>query len=300
MQQKRKSAPLQKYTVSDTTMFTSRSKMIGMMMTLVVILISYPVGANPTTSSDGSSNSPEHVYVYQLGDTILLTGTVSLHHPGEPTQKSRVKVEQRFLASQKKYANKPLLTLRTATTYLDSGEQKISEQDIWQEPDGSLFELTDTYGNELVIGKAYDKGLMFMPAPHGGLDEYQINFYSLYGGPTSGPVTQGRRAITITPVKTITTPNGEYQAYQVNHQESYKYLFTFAGNKRRSYVDIERIMWVSPSQGLIKKIEVRRNYSHSGALKYETRWELDTYKMKLLAQPDLLKIRLIGEVQMSI
>jgi hypothetical protein len=212
---------------------------------------------------------------YQSGDVISFTGNVTVSNRGEPTRVSGVTVRLEFLPGLEEYEDKQVLTLRSTTTFLETGEQQVVRQSIWQETNGALYELTDTYGNAYVVGSASDQGLLSVPVPLVPFDESTIDFYTLYGGPVSGPVTEGQRIIDVAAMATITTPMGEYPAYPVSHTESYEYFFTYIDNKSGATVRIARDLWVSPAKGLIRKIEVRRDYSRSGVLESETRWELD-------------------------
>ena len=215
---------------------------------------------------------------YRSGDIVVFSGAVSVSVSGEPTRTSTVRVRQEFFPGKIDYLDKLVLNLRTTTTYLETGEQEVTEQSIWQETNGALFELTDEYGNEYVTGDASDKGVVAIPVPLIAFDDFVVNFYTMYGGNISGPVTEGSRRITVAPMKTITTPMGEYQAYPLTQDELYEYFFTFVDNKSGSTVVIDRNLWVSPAKGLIKKIEVRSDYARSGALQSETRWELDAMR----------------------
>ncbi|WJG10684.1 hypothetical protein [Aliiglaciecola sp. LCG003] len=275
MQQKRSTSPSIRHVLSVIFFSWKNYKVSNVFVTLFMWLVAFSIEASENIPLKESFPADEITHLYQIGDTIVFKGTVSLTKVGAPTNIMTIQVKQELLPSRIVYLDKSIMTLRTTTTFLDSGEQQVSQQDIWQEPTGALFELTDPDGKEIVIGSAFDKGLMALPEYSAAITEYQIKFYSIYGGPNSRPVTQGSRTITVAPQKTIFTPNGETLARKINHQETYEYLFTFADNKRSSYMVTERNMWISPSKGLIKKVEVVRNYSHSGVLQSTARWELE-------------------------
>lgn len=215
---------------------------------------------------------------YKVGDVISFTGTVAVSNQAEPPRTSRVIVRQEYLPGTVSYQGKQVLTLRTITAYLETGEQQVSLQSVWQETNGALYELTDTYGNTYVVGTASEQGLLGVPVPLIPYDDVVINFYTMFGGSVTGPVTEGQRDIGVSALSTVTTPMGEYRAYPVSHTESYQYFFTYVDNKSGASIRIERDMWISPAKGLVKKIEIRRDYSRSGSLESETRLELHAIK----------------------
>jgi hypothetical protein len=190
-----------------------------------------------------------------------------------------VTVRQDYLPSTRTYLDKNVVTLRTTVTFIDTGEKQVSEQYIWQENNGALFELTDEYLNEYVTADAFDKGLLSIPVPLLAYYDVLLNFYTMYGGSVAGPVTGGVRAISVSgPVK-VDTPMGEYSAYRVTQKDSYEYFFTYVDNKSGSTVSIDRSLWVSPAKGLVKRNELRRVYASSGALQSEALWELGAQRV---------------------
>lgn len=216
---------------------------------------------------------------YVLGDVMVFFGNVTMTKIGVPTWTSPVEVLVELLPGKFDYLDKVVLTVRRTITFLHNGEQQIIEQDIWQESNGALYELSNEYGNEYVVGTASDKGLLAIPVPFIDFEKFTIDLFTMYGGPVSGPVTEGNREITVAPIQAIDTIFGEYQAYQLTHQESYKYLFTYADNKNDSTVVTERNMWVSPEKGLIKSNVLSRQYSSSGVLQSENFLSLDIESM---------------------
>lgn len=216
---------------------------------------------------------------YRSGDVVVFLGSVRISNSVDPTRTSSVRVRQEFLPGKIDYLDKLVLTLRRTTKFLETGEKQITEQSIWQDNNGELFELTDEYGNTYVTGNAFDKGLSSIPVPLVPFDNLSMNFYTMYGGAVSGPVTQGSREITVAPMGSVTTAMGDYQAYLLSQKESYEYFFTYVDNKSGTTVVIDRELWISPAKGLVKKIESRRDYLRSGALLSETLWELGVAKM---------------------
>ena len=215
------------------------------------------------------------IRLYQLGDMLEFSGDVRISKRDEPIFMSAVTVVAEFKPGRLHYQDKKIFTLRTITTFLATGERQIDTQDMWQEADGELFELSNAYGNEYVIGTAFEKGLRAVPAPLVASDKKTIDFFTVYGGAASGPITEGKREISVDATQMIDTPLGHYQANQINHKESYKYLFTYANNKRGKTVETDRKLWVSPDTGIVKKSEVRRILSASGALLSESKWMLE-------------------------
>ena len=221
------------------------------------------------------------VYIrsYLLGDTIVFSGTVTVTKPGVPAWTSPVEVLVELLPGKFDYLDKVVLTVRRTITFLRNGEQQIIEQDIWQESNGALFELSNEYGNEYVIGSASEKGLLAIQVPLIDFEEIKIDFFTMFGGPVSGPITEGNRVITSGQIQTIDTALGKYQAYQLAIREYYEYLFTYVDNKSGSTVVTERNMWISPEKGIIKSNELSRQYSRSGVLESQSLLDLDVESM---------------------
>ena len=217
----------------------------------------------------------DYLSPYLLGDTLVFSGSETVSKHGVPTWTSPVEVKVELLPGKVDYLDNSVLTVRQTTTFLQNGEKQIIEQDIWQESNGALFELSNEYGNEYVTGTALEKGLLAIPVPFIDYEDIKVDFFTMYGGHASGPVTQGSRVITLAPVQTIATVLGEYQAYQITHQESYEYLFTYIDNKRGATVVTERNMWISPEKGLLKSNELSRQYSRSGVLQSQSLLELN-------------------------
>jgi len=256
----------------------------------ISILVLVSLYGNATVKTDGFSDNTYamtntadsevvpsiHTHRYQSGDRIEFLGTISSSQKGKITSASTVKVVKEFLPSNFKFQDKVVLTERTMTTFIETGKQQIEEQQIWQDFDGALFELSNEYGQEYVIGSGFDKGLAAIQIPYTGFLEHKINFFTMYGGHASGPVTQGSRIIIVpsSSLKTIKTNIGEYQTYHIIHKDSYQYLFTYAGNKKGSVVTTNKDIWLSPEKGIIRTITLRHNYSHSGVLQSETLSEL--------------------------
>jgi hypothetical protein len=221
----------------------------------------------------------DNMRTYFLGDVMVFSGDVTVSKIGVPTWTSPVEVLVELLPGKFDYLDKVVLTVRRTITFLRNGEQQIIEQNIWQESNGSLYELSNEYGNEYVIGTASNKGLLAIPVPFIDFKKFTIDFFTMYGGPVSGPVTEGNREITVAPIQTIDTILGKYQAYQLTHQESYKYLFTYVDNKNDSTVVTERNMWISPEIGLIKSNVLSSQYSPSGVLQSQSLLSLDIESM---------------------
>jgi hypothetical protein len=221
----------------------------------------------------------DHIRSYRAGDIVVYSGMVSLWNKNEVSRSTDVTVRQEYLPSTRTYLDKNVLTLGTTVTYIDTGEKQVSEQYIWQENHGALFELTDDYLNEYVTADAFDMGLLSIPVPLLPYYDVLVNFYTMYGGPVSGPVTGGVRAISVSGPMTVDTPMGEYFTYRVTQKDSFEYFFTYVDNKSGSTVSIDRSLWVSPAKGLVKRNEVRRVYASSGVLQSETRWELGAQRV---------------------
>jgi hypothetical protein len=221
----------------------------------------------------------EDIRTYQAGDMVVFTGTYMASDKLGASRSTAVTVRQDFLPGTRSYLDKTVLKLRTATTFADTGEKQLSEQHVWQEANGALFELTDEYGNEYVTGGAFEKGLLSIPVPLLPFSETHINFYTMYGGSVSGPITEGTRAIAVSEPELVSVPLAEYRAYPLSQRDAYEYLYTYVDHLSGSKIAIDRDIWVSPAKGAVKRVEVRRGYTRSGALESEEQWELAVSKM---------------------
>jgi hypothetical protein len=221
----------------------------------------------------------DHIRTYQAGDVVVYTGTYSAWSSVEQPRSSNVIVRQEYLPGSRTYLDKNVLKLRTTTTFADTGEKKVAEQHVWQEANGALFELTDDYGNDYVTGGAFEKGLLSIPVPLVAFYGAVINYYTMYGGSVSGPITEGVRTINVSEPEIVVVPRAEYRAYPVSQRDSYEYLFTYVDNKSGSRIIIDRDLWISPAKGAVKEVEVRRGYARSGTLETEVRWELAAEKL---------------------
>lgn len=252
-------------------------KSIPMLYMLLVFMSS--CGGNSDTISDFVPETPvrQDLRIYLAGDYSIFTGTVSVIINGEITRESPVEVIEEFLSGKRIYLDKIILTRITKTRFLETGEEQITEQSLWQETNGEMFELTNEYGNEYVIDNAFDRGLLNIPSLTlvNGTEHQQISFHTMYGGSVSGPVTEGEREITLAPIENIEVGSNQYQAFPLIHKHTYKYLFTYVDNKSGSSVVIDRNLWVSLNKGLVRRVEVEREYSRFGVLQSETHWDLE-------------------------
>ena len=221
----------------------------------------------------------DHIRSYQAGDIAVYSGTVSLWARNEPLRTTSVAVRQEYLPGTFAYLDKTVLTQRTTVTFADTGATHVSQRNIWQEENGELFELTDDDGNEYVTASAFEKGLLSIPVPLVAFSSTLADFYTMYGGPVTGPVTEGVRSIEVARPEEVVVPMGAYKAYPLSQRESYEYLHTYVDHKSGSSVAITRNLWVSPAKGVVKKVETRREYFSSGVLQAEVRWELEAKRV---------------------
>lgn len=265
--------------------FTIHSRSIVLKIVSIAIAFLLISACGSETSSDKDLSEPtiptNQIQPYLLGDMIKFSGVVRISKIDEPIFISNVTVLVEFEQSKLDYLNKNVLGLRKITTYLATGEQQIETQNIWQEANGELFELSDKYGNEYVVGAAFEKGLFSIPLPLNAFDDINIDFHSVYAGPSSVPITEGKREISVAPMQTVETVLGKFQTYNITHKESYKYLFTYAGNKSGTTIITQRKIWVSRYKGIVKKIQSRRIYAISGALLSEAQLELEIVSTSL-------------------
>jgi hypothetical protein len=219
----------------------------------------------------------DQIYRYTSGDVVDFTGTLSMLNVDSVSQVFPVEVRMEFLPGTRTHLDKQVLILRTSVFFTETSEEQVTEQSIWQESDGELFELTDNVGNIYVNENTSQQGLIAIPTPYDTAmnTETSFNFHTEYGGHVSGAVTAGLRTITRGAMEELQTPMGQYQSYQVSHRESYEYEFSYGDYLRDSTTAIERTQWISPIKGQIKKLEIRSEYSPSGQLMAVYRWELN-------------------------
>jgi hypothetical protein len=221
----------------------------------------------------------DYIRTFKAGDIVVYSGTYSAWSRSEQPRSSKVTVRQEYLPGTRTYLDKTVLKLRTTATFADTGEKQVVEQHVWQEDNGSLFELTDDYGNDYVTGAASEKGLLSIPVPLLAFYGTVINYYTMYGGSLSGPITEGTRSINVSEPEMAVVPLAEYRVYPVTQRDSYEYLYTYVDNKSGSRIIIDRDMWISPAKGSVKEVEVRRGYARTGTLETEVRWELVAAKI---------------------
>lgn len=186
------------------------SKISIRILTVALVLLTSLSACN---SESGKSNlypsipietaPTDNLRSYLLGDTIVFSGSVTIKKPGVPTWTSPVEVLVELLPGKFDYLDKIVLKVRRTITFLRNGEQQVIEQNIWQESNGKLFELSNEYGNEYVIGASSEKGLLAIPVPFIDFEENEVFFSTLYRSHVSGPITIGSRAITYSPIQTI-------------------------------------------------------------------------------------------------
>jgi hypothetical protein len=259
----------------DTLFF--RIRLIAFYLSLILVLAACGGSSQGSNNQLITSTLPDEIYRYRSGDIVDFEGTLSLLNVNSDSQVFPVEVRMEFLPGTRTYLDKQVLRLRTNVYFVETSGEQVTEQSIWQETDGELFELTDNVGNVYVTENTNQQGLIAIPTPFDPAmsTEASFDFHTEYGGNVSGAVTTGERIITRGVMENLQTPIGQYQSYQVIHRESYEYVFSYGDYLRGSTIAIERTQWISPIKGQIKKLEILSEYSPSGTLLAVYRWELN-------------------------
>jgi hypothetical protein len=220
----------------------------------------------------------DSIRLYQPGDVVFLSGTMTLLEPGQAEKIVPVTARKSYLPGTSAVSGKNVLLVQSEVTILGSGETLVSAIEIAQNEKSALFNISDEYGNAYLTAPTNAYGLIAIPMPLVPHSSSVFNFYTLFGGNTSGPITNGSRSIQVIDVENVTSPMGEYQAYRIEHLESYEYLYTYADHKRGSSVRTRRQLWISPAKGEIRTIETRSEYSNTGVLQTQTTLELNVVR----------------------
>lgn len=220
----------------------------------------------------------DDIRAFQAGDTVKFSGRISLKTGDRPAQSGPVTVSTEYLPSNYAYLNKNLLAVRTTVASSQVSPEQVTVTDMWQEDNGARFDYRDEDGNAYLTAATNQYGLMSIPVPLIPSATAMIDFYTMFGGHTSGPITQGTRSILVGARETVTTPAGDFLAYPVTRKDTYEYLSTYADNKRGTRVVVSSKLWISPAKGAVKVDESLSEYSSSGVLLAQRILELEAVR----------------------
>ena len=241
-------------------------------------------GSSPSTSPTPeppapvvppSPEPPENLRIYAVGDRLEFSGTRSVSEgSGDPDEHAITAVVE-FGVPTYTSGDKPVLAVDIVLDGVSDDFQEVYTVHIWQEPDGSAYDLTDEYGKYYRDSATNEDGIQAVPVPLIGFAEEYLQFYTMYGGNTSGPITMGERKIVVGSLDTVTVPAGTFEAQAVSRVDEYEYLTSFDDHKRDESVVEELIMWVSQEQGVIKIDRTYQQFSPNGLLQNTTRLMLE-------------------------
>lgn len=234
-----------------------------------------PTPEPPTPAVPPTPEPSEDLRIYAVGDQLEFSGTRSVSEgSGDPIEQAITAVAQ---LNEPTYTSgdKPVLAVDIVLDGASDDFQEAYTVHIWQEPDGSAYDLADEYGKFYRDSATNEDGILAIPLPLIGFAEEYLQFYTMFGGHTSGPITMGERKITVGSLDTVTVPAGTFEAQRVSRVDEYEYLTSFDDHKRDESVVEELIIWVSQEQGVIKIDRTYQQFTPSGSLQNTTRLMLE-------------------------
>lgn len=193
----------------------------------------------------------EHIRRYAVGDVVTLAGTMTVAAAGQPEYVTDVSLRFEMLSSTLTYGSEPVLLWRTRILDLSTGEVQLRERHIWQASDGALLEIADGWGNTLLDADTESAGLLAVPVPLVPNDYRELAFYTMFGGHTTGALSQGLRSIAVSDPEVLEVPGGLAPVYRVSHKERLEYLYTWADYDRGDVVATVRVLSVAPVKGIV-------------------------------------------------
>ena len=218
---------------------------------------------------------PAQVRVYQIGDVIEFTGTISTEITPKAAVIHNVVARMEFLNNVYSLQDKNVLALKTTMSIEATGEEAATTIHIWQEANGALFDLNDQYGKYYLNSASNEYGIPSIPVTLMPFDYNEYQFYTLYGGNTSTPITLGGRSLRVGEEASVSVPAGTFVVYPVQRNDSYSYLLSFDDHKRDESIVDEVTHWVSPTRGLVKIQQHYRQYAPVGTLEETVLIELE-------------------------
>ena len=256
-----------------------------------VSLISVLVVAGCGGGSGGDNNTeqppvveppvtaPEEVRLYQIGDVVEFSGTLSTAQSASPPVVSEIVSRVEFLDNVYSEEGKNVLAMRTTITVVTGGAETSATTHIWQETNGAIYDLTDLYGNYYLNSATNENGLLSVPVPIIDLSEEELQFYTMLGAPpASSPVTMGSRSIRVGNEESTTVPAGTFAAHPVVNLDDYSYLVTYDIYKKDQAITRDETNWVSKEKGIIKVTDIQKVYSSTGGLLSTTTLEMQATK----------------------
>ena len=215
---------------------------------------------------------------YELGDVVDFTGTLSITEGTTPPVVSDVTLRMEINSNTYTHEDKNVLAARSSLLVASTEEESVRTIHFWQEPNGALYDLTDEYGNFYRNSATNENGLLAVPVPAMAHAEEMLQFYTLYGGHTSGYITMGERAIRIAESETLSVPLGTFTVKAVTRTDDYHYASTYDDHKRDERIVDEQTWWIDAGKAIIKIHQVYSSYSSSGQL--QSTMELDIEAIK--------------------
>lgn len=224
------------------------------------------VNSDFTTYLEPAFIPVDHMRQYRPGDTVYLRGNIQIERQGEAVVYSAVTATVEYKAKDLSFEDKEILEAITTVTLKESGETLQSSYDFWQEADGSLFQLNDSYGNTYFTLGEDKYGLAAIWLPLRTSVSQMLMFYTMYGGHTSGPITQGTRSLVVEDQETVSVPLGTFPTYKLVQEDIYEYLFTYADRRSGTSIVEKQESWISLAKGAVQTKSTISEYSKTGQL----------------------------------
>ncbi|TXS96185.1 hypothetical protein FV139_01375 [Parahaliea maris] len=207
---------------------------------------------------------------YQAGDVARFDGTLERSGPGaDPAQSTAVAIRMAFAPLEVAGVDEEVLERQWRVTLEDSGVVEESVTAIFQDSKGALFDLKDADGNSYLDQATDTLGVLSIPSPAFATALSTHDYYLMYGGHTSGPITQGSRVVERYALEPHQLGAVELPAYRVIITDHYEYLVTYDEFRRDTSVAERSEFWIAPAKGLISFTIDTQVYSSSGVLQLQ-------------------------------
>lgn len=220
----------------------------------------------------------DYIRSHQAGDIVEFEGTLESFVRGGTTTLSTVTVRREYAPFPFSGVDAQLLQITQTIKVPETGEAFVSTSSFWQEEDGTFVDFRDEDGNVYLTAATGDQGVQSIPAPAEPDGNSLIDYYIMFGGHTSGPITEGTRSIERFEMTALSQANDTYPAYRVLIADSYEYLFTYDEFKSGTRVTKESELWVSAAKGVVKSREVFQQFLSTGILERESILSLEFAK----------------------
>ncbi|MEH6610200.1 MAG: hypothetical protein V7696_12600 [Halioglobus sp.] len=217
----------------------------------------------------------DSVRIYQVGDFVELSGTLTKAVSGSATVTSSVLARMEFLESPYSYADKNVVAVRTTITNVETDENLSSTVHLWQEPNGTFVDLNNEHGHYYVNSAESVNGVNAIAVPLTPFADVELQYYTASDSQGSDTITTGTRSLSTSEEQLISISLGSFSVYPVTRTDTYSFLVDYADYKRNASVTDEETLWISQAKGIVKKRNVERRYSNIGKLEVVVTLELE-------------------------